>query len=31
LALGMRELEDEVGQHRQVLYARELGAVPSRP
>ena len=29
--LGWRELESDVGQHRQVLYARELGAVPSRP
>jgi GNAT superfamily N-acetyltransferase len=29
--LGWRAVEEEVGQHRQVLYARELGAVPSRP
>lgn len=26
---GWHVLEDEVGRHRQVLYARELGAVPS--
>ena len=29
--LGWHELESEVGEHRQVLYARELRAVPSRP
>lgn len=29
--LGWRELEYDVGKHRQVLYARELGAVPSQP
>jgi GNAT superfamily N-acetyltransferase len=28
---GWRELEDQVGEHRLVLYARELGAVASRP
>jgi len=29
--LGWIALEDEVGPHRLVLYARELGALPSRP
>jgi len=30
-ARDWRELEDQVGEHRLVLYARELGAVPSPP
>jgi GNAT superfamily N-acetyltransferase len=29
--LGRRELESGVGEHRQVLYARDPGAVPSPP
>jgi predicted N-acetyltransferase YhbS len=29
--LGWRIIEENVGSHRQTLYVRELGAVPSRP
>lgn len=31
IGLGWTALEGEVGPHRLALYARELGAVPSRP